>query len=65
MTKRSLFAEGTEGFDALKQEREGKIRLRKHAVQAKPAPQITANELVALHCIPDTRSLIRSSDVLY
>jgi putative transcriptional regulator len=65
MTKRSLFAERTEGFDALKQEREGKIRLREHAVHAKPAPQITAKELVASHCIPDTRSSIRSSCVLY
>jgi putative transcriptional regulator len=47
-SRRKLFAELSEGFDALKQEREGKITLRKHPVAAKPAPQVTASELVAL-----------------
>jgi putative transcriptional regulator len=48
MKKRNLFAELGEGFEALKQEREGKITLRKHPIAAKPAPQVTATELIAL-----------------
>jgi putative transcriptional regulator len=48
MKKRNLFAELSEGFDALKQEREGKITLRKHPIAAKPAPEVTAADLVAL-----------------
>jgi putative transcriptional regulator len=46
--KRNLFAELSEGLDALKQECEGKITPRKHPIQAKPAPQVSAAELVAL-----------------
>ena len=41
--KRNVFSELTEGFDALKAEREGKITLRTHAVKRKPAPVVTAN----------------------
>lgn len=48
MKKRSLFSEISEGFEALKQEREGKITLRKHTIEVKPAPQVTSAELVAL-----------------
>jgi len=48
MKKRNLFAEISEGFEALKQEREGKITLRKHTIEVKPAPQVTSAELVAL-----------------
>jgi putative transcriptional regulator len=48
MKKRNLFAELGEGFEALNQEREGKITLRKHPIAAKPAPQVTATELIAL-----------------
>lgn len=48
MKKRNLFAEISNGFDALGQEREGKITLRKHHVDVKPAPTVTATELVAL-----------------
>lgn len=48
MKKRNLFAEISEGFDALKQEREGKITLRKHTIEVKPAPQVTSSELIAL-----------------
>ena len=44
--KRNVFAELAEGFDALKAEREGKVTLRSHAVQKKPAPSVTAKELV-------------------
>jgi putative transcriptional regulator len=48
MRKRNLFVELSEGFDALKQEHESKITLRKHPIAVKPAPQVTATELVAL-----------------
>ena len=37
MKKRNLFAEINEGFEALKLEREGKMTLRKHIIEAKPA----------------------------
>src|ERR1035437_9467771 len=36
--KRDIFAELTEGFDALKSEREGKLTLRNFKVESKPAP---------------------------
>jgi putative transcriptional regulator len=49
--KRKLFAELTEGFDALKAEREGKRTLRTHAVERKPAPTVTAKELVRVRTI--------------
>lgn len=48
MTKRNLFAEIAEGFDALAQARAGKRTLRTHAVELKPAPELAADELVAL-----------------
>ena len=48
MKKRNLFAEISEGFEALKQEREGKITLRKLHIEVKPAPQVTSDELIAL-----------------
>jgi len=44
--KRNIFAELTEGFEALKAEREGKITLRTHVVEKKAAPKVTARELV-------------------
>jgi len=49
MTKRDLFAELTEGFDALAAERQGKITLRRHVVDM-PArvPEVTAMELTRL-----------------
>jgi putative transcriptional regulator len=43
--KRELFAELTEGFDALAEHRAGKRTLRSHIMRAKPAPKITAREL--------------------
>jgi putative transcriptional regulator len=43
--KRDLFAEVMEGLDALAKRREGKRTLRTHVIKAKPAPQITAQEL--------------------
>jgi putative transcriptional regulator len=48
MKKRNLFAELAEGFDALAEERAGKRTLRTHVVEAKPAPDVTADELLAL-----------------
>jgi putative transcriptional regulator len=48
MKKRNLFAELAEGFDALADERVGKRTLRTHVVEAKPTPEITADELLAL-----------------
>jgi len=46
--KRNLFNELMQGFDDLAAEREGKVTLRRHAVELKPAPDMTANELLAL-----------------
>lgn len=48
MKKRNLFAELAEGFEALSEERAGKRTLRTHVVEAKPAPEVTASELLAL-----------------
>lgn len=48
MTKRNLFAELAEGFEALVHEREGKRTLRTHKVAAKPVEVITPDELVKL-----------------
>ncbi len=46
--KRNVFSELTEGFDALKAGREGKITLRTHALKRKPVTAVTAKELVRL-----------------
>lgn len=48
MNKRNLFAELSEGFDALADARAGKQTLRTHEVQVQPAAQVTAAELLAL-----------------
>jgi putative transcriptional regulator len=48
MKKRNLFAEIAEGFEALAAEREGKITLRRHEVEMKPAPDLTASDLLIL-----------------
>ncbi len=48
MTKRNLFAEIVEGFEALAGERAGKRTLRTHDVEELPVPEISAEELVAL-----------------
>lgn len=48
MKKRNLFAELTEGFDALAEARTGKLTLRTHRVELKASPQITPDELIAL-----------------
>jgi putative transcriptional regulator len=44
--KRDLFAELSEGMTALAEERQGKRTLRTHAVEFKPAPQVSPRELV-------------------
>lgn len=48
MTKRNLFAELTEGVDALAAERQGKITLKRHAIEVNPAPNVSAADLVQL-----------------
>ncbi|HQC99303.1 MAG TPA: transcriptional regulator [Aquabacterium sp.] len=48
MTKRNLFSELAEGFDALAQARSGKRTLRTHTVETSPAPEVTAGEVIAL-----------------
>jgi putative transcriptional regulator len=51
MKKRDLFAEITEGFEALAEERAGKLTLRAHEVEWLPTPEVTADELVALRTL--------------
>jgi putative transcriptional regulator len=46
--KRNLFDELKEGFNALQSAREGKMTLRQHIVEKKPAPSITPEELMNL-----------------
>ena len=48
MKKRNLFAEITEGFEALAEARTGKLTMRTHVVEMKAAPEVTAAECVAL-----------------
>ena len=44
--KRDIFAEINEGFDALTEQRQGKITLRTHKVELEKLQQLTAQELV-------------------
>lgn len=46
--KRNLFAEISEGFHALADERAGKVTLRTHKVECSEAPEVTAEEILAL-----------------
>jgi putative transcriptional regulator len=46
--KRNLFAEIGEGMTALAQARQGKHTLRTHAVEFKPAPEITPRQLMLI-----------------
>jgi putative transcriptional regulator len=48
MKKRNLYSELVEGFDALAEERTGKRTLRTHDVELKSAPEISADEVIAL-----------------
>jgi len=43
--KRDLFAELSEGMTALAETRQGKRTLRTHAMEFKPAPEVTPREL--------------------
>lgn len=44
--KRDIFGELTEGFAALKDQREGKVTLRTFKMESNPAPAISAREVV-------------------
>jgi len=46
--KRDIFSELTEGFDALKSEREGKLTLRTFKVESKPAPVLLPKDVLAV-----------------
>jgi putative transcriptional regulator len=46
--KRDIFAELTEGFDALQQQRQGKLTLRTFKVQSKPAPAMSPQDVVSV-----------------
>ncbi len=46
--KRNVFAELSEGFEALKAKRHGKVTLRSHVVTTKPAPAVSAKDVVAV-----------------
>lgn len=46
--KRDLFAELSEGMEALADARQGKRTLRTHYVEFKPAPTVTPRELVRI-----------------
>lgn len=45
MTKRDVFAELMEGFDALEGERTGKVTLKKTFVESRPAPTMSGSDL--------------------
>ncbi len=46
--KRDLFAELTEGLDALADQRQGKRTLRTHVIKLRPAPKISTRELARI-----------------
>lgn len=48
MGKRNVFDEIMQGFDELKQEREGKLTLRTTEVELLPPVEITAAEIIAI-----------------
>jgi putative transcriptional regulator len=50
--KRNLFAELKEGFDALKAERQGKLTLRTIEIEKRPAPAVTAKEVLRVRQRP-------------
>jgi len=66
MKKRDMFSELSEGLEALKQEREGKITLKSSEATLKPRPTITAVEIVQIRqklgvSRPVFASMIRTS----
>ena len=48
MTERNLFDELMEGMDALRDEREGRLTLRTHTIEAKPQLQADAETVVRI-----------------
>ncbi|MEY8239457.1 MAG: helix-turn-helix domain-containing protein [Cycloclasticus sp.] len=48
MQKRNLFAELSQGFGELKQEREGKVTLKQVTAKILPPVELSAQELVAI-----------------
>lgn len=48
MKKRDLFAEMMQGVEDMAAHRQGKITLRQYAAEEKPAPEVTAQEIIAL-----------------
>ena len=48
MKKRDLFAELMQGVNEMGEHREGTITLRQYEVEAMPAPEVTAAEIVSL-----------------
>ncbi|HLD67117.1 MAG TPA: transcriptional regulator [Pseudomonas sp.] len=46
--KRDIFAELVEGFEALADERQGKVTLRSHKARLNALPEISADELVVI-----------------
>ena len=48
LMKREIFSELVEGFDALADERQGKVTLRTHKVHLKNLAPLTAEEVVAV-----------------
>lgn len=48
MKKRNLFDEMMQGVDEMAAHREGKITLRQVEIQEKPAPTVTAEEIISL-----------------
>lgn len=48
MTRRHIFSELMEGFDALDAAREGKVTLKRYKVENKPVPRMTAEAVKAL-----------------
>lgn len=48
MTKRDIFSELTEGFEALKAEREGKLTLHRITIEPKPITAMAPEEVIAV-----------------
>ncbi|WP_295460510.1 helix-turn-helix domain-containing protein [uncultured Pseudomonas sp.] len=48
MSKRDIFAEIMTGIGEMAAEREGKITLRQHKVEAKAQPKVSAKQIVAI-----------------
>lgn len=46
--KRDIFAELSEGFEALQKQREGKLTLRTFKAASKPAPTLSAQDVVSV-----------------